>query len=568
MRKFSCVVFSFLLCFAFGHAQPGAQPFSADSLTRALWHFNETSGSVVGDTSISHNNGIAYGTTIVPGRFGNARSFNGTSDYVMVPFDSTLNFGDTSFRVDVWFKTGGTAAISALVRRGFAPVPGFWIYMHNGHICCQLGANVDPPTPDPELTIEGAGYYDDNVWHHAAMVRDRAAKRLSLYIDDTLAAPPVEDTFTLPLDNNHPLTIGRWENTSYPWYFTGSIDEVRLEGSTLIRSPLQVGVMQSKLSFGTIRVGTSKTLPITIKNLGYRDTLHINSILAENEALQVPDSQQALPPGGSMQVLVTYHPIGAGRDSGTISLETNDPVNPRLLIPFSGGGVVLGHSPIIESAETDPYTYGHVQVTWFRSVDDSIGATDPVTQYQFWGNVKGAAPSSRVSTLTTAVGGMNMLNDAWMYLGSIPAAGFDEYTTSIVQGSPYQKNYWTSCIVAAVTKNQLVFLSDPDTVVTDPPPQITGIDQSASPDDFALMQNYPNPFNPETVISGWWTVDSRVRLVVYDLLGREVTVLADGRYPAGKYAFKFDGSKLSSGMYIYRLTAGQYSAVRTMTLIK
>ncbi len=91
-------------------------------------------------------------------------------------------------------------------------------------------------------------------------------------------------------------------------------------------------------------------------------------------------------------------------------------------------------------------------------------------------------------------------------------------------------------------------------------PSVTGL--------FALAQNYPNPFNPKTVISGQWTADSNVRLVVYDLLGREVAVLANGRYPAGRYSFTFDGRKLASGVYFYRLTAGAFSAVRNMLLVR
>jgi len=95
------------------------------------------------------------------------------------------------------------------------------------------------------------------------------------------------------------------------------------------------------------------------------------------------------------------------------------------------------------------------------------------------------------------------------------------------------------------------------------PPAATGL-----PSVTRLDQNYPNPFNPNTVISGQWTVDSRVKLVVYDVLGREVAVLADGRYPAGKYNFTFDGSNLSSGVYFCRLVAGNYTAVRKMALLK
>ncbi len=88
------------------------------------------------------------------------------------------------------------------------------------------------------------------------------------------------------------------------------------------------------------------------------------------------------------------------------------------------------------------------------------------------------------------------------------------------------------------------------------------------PGNFRLEQNYPNPFNPKTVISGQWTADSGVRLEVFDILGRKVATLADGRYPAGKYAFTFEGTNLASGVYLYRLTAGSFSAVREMVLVR
>ncbi len=94
------------------------------------------------------------------------------------------------------------------------------------------------------------------------------------------------------------------------------------------------------------------------------------------------------------------------------------------------------------------------------------------------------------------------------------------------------------------------------------------VEQPEMPDRFELLQNYPNPFNPTTVISGQWTVNSFVRLAVYDVLGREVAVLADGRYPGGRYSFTFDGRNLASGVYFYRLTAGAFTAVRKMLLVR
>jgi hypothetical protein len=88
------------------------------------------------------------------------------------------------------------------------------------------------------------------------------------------------------------------------------------------------------------------------------------------------------------------------------------------------------------------------------------------------------------------------------------------------------------------------------------------------PTSFMLEQNYPNPFNPKTVVSCQLPVASRVNLVVYDLLGREVAVLLDEHKAPGKYQVEFDGTKLSSGVYIYRLTAGDFVESKRMILLR
>jgi len=93
------------------------------------------------------------------------------------------------------------------------------------------------------------------------------------------------------------------------------------------------------------------------------------------------------------------------------------------------------------------------------------------------------------------------------------------------------------------------------------------------PSEFALSQNYPNPFNPTTTIKFAIANDARVNLVVYDMLGQKVRTLIDNEQEAGYYSVRWDGtndfgSKVSSGIYIYRLQAGNFVQTMKMNLMK
>ena len=82
------------------------------------------------------------------------------------------------------------------------------------------------------------------------------------------------------------------------------------------------------------------------------------------------------------------------------------------------------------------------------------------------------------------------------------------------------------------------------------------------------LQNHPNPFNPNTTISFAVPEVSDVKLVIYDVLGRKIRVLVDGRYQAGTHAVTFEAGDLPSGLYLYRLETSQGSFVKTMMLLK
>ena len=97
-----------------------------------------------------------------------------------------------------------------------------------------------------------------------------------------------------------------------------------------------------------------------------------------------------------------------------------------------------------------------------------------------------------------------------------------------------------------------------------------------APQGFKLEQNYPNPFNPTTkikytipdVIANEVKQSQFVTLKVFDVSGNEIATLVNSSQPAGSYEVSFDGTKLSSGIYFYRLTTGSFSKTREMLLIK
>jgi photosystem II stability/assembly factor-like uncharacterized protein len=155
--------------------------------------------------------------------------------------------------------------------------------------------------------------------------------------------------------------------------------------------------------------------------------------------------------------------------------------------------------------------------------------------------------------------------DNWVYVGTGLAAGINVYSLAADQtflfAGTYAQGVWRRPF------SEMVVSVD---------------DGGSVPGGFVLEQNFPNPFNPVTTLvyavagSGRNAAvgresgagESRVRLAVYDLLGREVAVLVDGKTAPGIYSVTFDAGALASGVYVYRLVAGPYVASRKMILTR
>lgn len=120
---------------------------------------------------------------------------------------------------------------------------------------------------------------------------------------------------------------------------------------------------------------------------------------------------------------------------------------------------------------------------------------------------------------------------------------------------------------AAIQINASANLNDENSI------ELNAINLREIPTEFALKQNYPNPFNPTTTIKYAIPENAHVTLVVYDMLGQVVRKLVDNEQEAGFYTMQWDGtseygSRVASGIYIYRITAGKYTSTLKMNLLK
>jgi hypothetical protein len=152
-------------------------------------------------------------------------------------------------------------------------------------------------------------------------------------------------------------------------------------------------------------------------------------------------------------------------------------------------------------------------------------------------------------------------------------SGYGIYMSTNYGVNWIQKNEGMSQInttVLLISGNYLYTGSDSFSVWRRPLNEVVGInnENSTIPDKFSLSQNYPNPFNPSTNIKYQIANNKFVSLKIFDILGKEIVTLVNDKQSAGTYEVKWDGSNYPSGVYFYRLMAGDFSETKKMVLIK
>lgn len=189
------------------------------------------------------------------------------------------------------------------------------------------------------------------------------------------------------------------------------------------------------------------------------------------------------------------------------------------------------------------------------------GSQTDVWIFQIAGNLNIA--NAVIMTLT---GGAQASNVFFQVAGAVTIGSTAQLQGNFLTATAVNFGTGASLLGRALAQTQVVL--NQNTIVK-PTLVVTSIDtDDQNSDRFALMQNYPNPFNPSTVIRFTLDTGSQTTLSVFDLLGREVAVLVSGPLAAGAHSASFDASSLTSGMYVYRLTANGKSLTGKMSLVK
>ncbi len=159
------------------------------------------------------------------------------------------------------------------------------------------------------------------------------------------------------------------------------------------------------------------------------------------------------------------------------------------------------------------------------------------------GNLGGPTTGASIGLNSTATGNGNFL--------SVQSAGLNPLISSTVENDTIRQKPATGQIYRFT-------------------PPVSGINiiSSKIPDNFSLGQNYPNPYNSSSKFKFDISKSGDVKITVYDVQGREVQTVVNERLNAGKYEVMFDGSGLTSGIYFYRLSAGNFTETKSMVLIK
>ena len=190
-----------------------------------------------------------------------------------------------------------------------------------------------------------------------------------------------------------------------------------------------------------------------------------------------------------------------------------------------------------------------------------------------------AAPVATAATNITATGftaNWNASTGATNYWADISTT--DDFSNVLTSYNNKSVGNVTTCIIISLTPNTTYYFrvcasnssgTSPYSNTIIVTTNVTGVDDMLTlPTSFDLSQNYPNPFNPTTTIQYQIPKETFVSIKVYNVIGSEISTLVNSMKSPGTYEVRFNAGQLTSGIYIYKIQAGQFSQMKKMVLVK
>jgi choice-of-anchor B domain-containing protein len=428
----------------------------------------------------------------------------------------------------------------------------------NGTTWTTIIANQPSATGSYTWTVDGAGTT-------TALVRLKNSSDSTL-LDQSNAVfeMPVLAVSVLPSWNLVSVPA-RYENESIGNIFTGAASEAfKYTGGyeTLDTAIIGTGFW---LKYNAASTFAIYGMPSSQETIAVREKWNIVGSLSEPFS---SSSIEAIPPSMTLSQLFGYHP-----DSGYTQATTIQPGKGYWLKASEAGSLVLNssvlNSKVMVERDNDNLSAlkfkdnsGRERVLFLRDAESNSDA--PML------NELPPVPPSGVFDVRFASQKFIEFPSA-THRKSIIEIRSAEYPLSVTLIGSQATSYKLIERKQGVVVKEYHFSKSPVVKLESQPEGVLTIETSSAaqlPQQISLGQNYPNPFNPSTVISYRLSVNSFVSLKVFNLLGEEVATLVNVFQDAGTKSVEFSADKLSSGVYVYRLTADNHTEVKRMTVLK
>ncbi len=340
------------------------------------------------------------------------------------------------------------------------------------------------------------------------------------------------------------------------------------QGSSIARPEMLLSA--DSLNFGTSPLTQQVFLPFTIYSVG--DTnLVVNDITSSNPAFTtgIAISDSSVAPGDSLEILVIFTPDQATQYNEGLIIISNDPYSPIQIVTLSGEGIEPVQVTLtpLNPPITIPENGGSFEFN--ISVENNSNLTQ---QFDLWTEIDLPGTGSvEILTITEVSfpGNTTIERDRTQIVPGFAPAGTYTYYAYIGDYPWVVEHSDSFTFVKEGTLGDGALGTASDWFCSGESfDSFINVDDVETPSEYALHGCYPNPFNPTTTISFALPEAKTVNLAVFDISGRQVAELVNGWRDEGNHLITFDASHLPSGIYFAELTAGEFSAVQKMVLVK